>query len=91
MHLQENTLFDIELGTKATHSIDKYPLHHVTYASSKMFEVATSKMHLQENTLFDLSPLHFDQYHKTQILVLLDFSLTVKAAPHECEIRTGQP
>ena len=23
--------------------------------------------------------------------VLLDFSLTVKAAPHECEIRTSQP
>ena len=23
--------------------------------------------------------------------VLLDFSLTVKAAPHECVIRTGQP
>ena len=25
------------------------------------------------------------------IRVLLDFSLTVKAAPHECVIRTGQP
>ena len=24
-------------------------------------------------------------------LVFFDFSLTVKAAPHECEIRTGQP
>ena len=24
-------------------------------------------------------------------LVLLDFSLTVKAAPHACEIRTSQP
>ena len=23
--------------------------------------------------------------------VLFDFSLTVKAAPHECVIRTGQP
>ena len=23
--------------------------------------------------------------------ILLDFSLTVKAAPHECEIRTSQP
>ena len=30
---------------------------------------------------------------KTQCtqLLLLDFSLTVKAAPHECVIRTGQP
>ena len=25
------------------------------------------------------------------LMVLLDFSLTVKAAPHECVIRTGQP
>ena len=25
------------------------------------------------------------------IYVLLDFSLTVKAAPHECVIRTSQP
>ena len=24
-------------------------------------------------------------------IVLFDFSLTVKAAPHECVIRTGQP
>ena len=27
----------------------------------------------------------------TQFLVLLDFSLTVKAAPHACISRTGQP
>ena len=26
-----------------------------------------------------------------RVHVLLDFSLTVKAAPHECEIRTSQP
>ena len=25
------------------------------------------------------------------VFVLLDFSLTVKAAPHECVIRTSQP
>ena len=25
------------------------------------------------------------------IVILLDFSLTVKAAPHECVIRTSQP
>ena len=31
-------------------------------------------------------------YFKTLIvLLLLDFSLTVKAAPHECVIRTSQP
>ena len=26
-----------------------------------------------------------------EMLVFFDFSLTVKAAPHECVIRTGQP
>ena len=26
-----------------------------------------------------------------QVFILLDFSLTVKAVPHECEIRTSQP
>ena len=25
------------------------------------------------------------------VFILLDFSLTVKAAPHECVIRTSQP
>ena len=25
------------------------------------------------------------------VIILLDFSLTVKAAPHECVIRTSQP
>ena len=29
--------------------------------------------------------------HHSLMLVLLDFSLSVKAAPHECVIRTGQP
>ena len=27
----------------------------------------------------------------TSVFVLLDFALTVKAAPHECVIRTSQP
>ena len=29
--------------------------------------------------------------HLTSRWVVFDFSLTVKAAPHECVIRTGQP
>ena len=40
MHLQENTLFDLDLGVKVTQNVAKYPLHHVTYAPAK-FEVAT--------------------------------------------------
>ena len=42
MHLQENTLFDLDLGVKVTGNVIQYPLHHVIYAPTK-FEVATSK------------------------------------------------
>ena len=56
MHLQENTLFDLDLGVKVTRNVAQYPLHHVTYAPAK-FDLTTShvteKVHLQENTLFD--------------------------------------
>ena len=41
MHLQENTLFDIDLGVKVTQNVARYPLHHVTYAPVR-FEVVTS-------------------------------------------------
>ena len=40
MHLQENTLFYLDLGVKVTQNIAQYPLHHVTYLGTK-FEVAT--------------------------------------------------
>ena len=42
MHLQENTLFDLDLGVKVKGNVAQYPLHHVTYAPTK-FEVAMSK------------------------------------------------
>ena len=41
MHLQENTLFDIDLGVKVTRNVAQYPLHHVTYLETK-FKVAMS-------------------------------------------------
>ena len=41
MHLQENTLFDLDLGVKVTQNVAKYPRHHVTYAPAK-FDIATS-------------------------------------------------
>ena len=41
MHLNENALFDIDLGVKVTQDVAQYPLHHVTYSDTK-FEVATS-------------------------------------------------
>ena len=42
LHLEENTVFDLDLSIKVTHTVAKYPLHHVTYSHAK-FEVATSK------------------------------------------------
>ena len=42
MHIQENTLFDLDIGVKVTRNIAQCPLHHVTYASTE-FEVTTSK------------------------------------------------
>ena len=39
MHLQENILFDLDLGVKVTHNVAHNPLHHVTYSLAK-FEVA---------------------------------------------------
>ena len=41
MHLQENTLFDLDFGVKVTQNVANYPQHHVTYVPAK-FDVATS-------------------------------------------------
>ena len=49
MHLQENTLFDHDLGVKVTQYVTQYPLHHVIYASTR-FEVPTSNS-LGEDTI----------------------------------------
>ena len=40
MHLQDNTLFGLDLGVKVTQNVSQYPLHDVTYLGTK-FEVAT--------------------------------------------------
>ena len=41
MHLQEITLFDLDLGVKVTQNVAQYPLHHVTFLGTK-FKVAMS-------------------------------------------------
>ena len=43
MHLQENTLFELDLWVKVTPNAAQCPLHHVTYAPTE-FEVTTSKV-----------------------------------------------
>ena len=42
IHLQENTLFDLDLRVKVSQNVAQCPLHHVTYAPTE-FEVTTSK------------------------------------------------
>ena len=42
LHLQENTLFELDLGVKVTQNVAQCPLHHVTYAPTE-FKVTTSK------------------------------------------------
>ena len=41
MHLQENTLYDLDLVVKVTQNVVQYPPNHMTYAHAK-FEVVTS-------------------------------------------------
>ena len=41
MHLQENTLYGLDLVVKVTQNVVKYPPNHMTYAPAK-FEGATS-------------------------------------------------
>ena len=42
MYLQENILYDLDLGVKVTQILAQCPLHHVTYAPTE-FEVTKSK------------------------------------------------
>ena len=41
LSLQENTLYDLDLGVKVTYNVAQYSTHHVIYAPAK-FEVAKS-------------------------------------------------
>ena len=42
MHLQENTLYDLDLVVKVTQNVVHCPPNHMTHAPAKI-EVATSK------------------------------------------------
>ena len=45
MHLQENTLHDLDL-------VAQYPPHHMTYAPVRFVALVLGDMHFQENTLY---------------------------------------
>ena len=43
LHLQENTLYDLDLVVKVTQNVVQYPSNHMTYMyAPAKFEVATS-------------------------------------------------
>ena len=42
MHLQEYTLFDLDLGVKVLRNVALCPLHHLSYVQTEV-EVTTSK------------------------------------------------
>ena len=42
MHLQDSTLFDLDLQVKVTLNVVQWPLHHVTYVPTG-FKVTASK------------------------------------------------
>ena len=48
---------------------------------------------LTKTPIFDTHSLSFDRtlFKESKLWLYIDFSLTVKAAPHACVIRTGQP
>ena len=48
MHLQESTLFDLDLKVKVTLNVAQYPQHYETFSATK-FEVARSN-HLGGDT-----------------------------------------
>ena len=60
------------------------------WMTSSLIHVALLTIKAQSTTAADgkLSDI-FPNFRKN--MVFFDFSLTVKAAPHECVIRTGQP
>ena len=84
MHLQESTLFDLDLQVKVTLNVAQCPLHHVTYAPTE-FEATTSKAlggeAFTRNSLFDLDlwvkvtqnvaqyPLHYVTFSATKFEV----------------------
>ena len=65
-----------------------YKCSLVVSSNGVIFSTYLVRFEVMSNHLFE-----FEIQEETKALtaVLLDFSLTVKAAPHECVIRTGQP
>ena len=89
MHLQENTLYDLDLVVKVTQNVVQCPPNHMTYAPAK-FEVATSNslgedgiQDLKESKLYDLDlgvkvTQNVVQYHPHHVTYAGEDSFTRK-------------
>ena len=44
MHLQENTLFDLDHGVRVTQNVAQYPPPYVTYAAVKFVVAASNSL-----------------------------------------------
>ena len=66
-------------------------LNHFLFFIDKIINIAMSPK-LLSPTVTDLNTVNmYNMKMKKYRVVLYDFLVTVKAAPHECVIRTGQP
>ena len=87
MHLQENTLYEVDLVVKVTQKVVQYPPNHMTYAHAK-FEVATSNSlgedGFTERTLYDLdlgvkvtqNVAQYHPYHVTYALANFEVAMS---------------
>ena len=87
MHLQENTLYDLDLVVKVTQNVVQCPPNHMTYAPAK-FEVATSNSlgedNLQKSKLYDLdlgakvtqNVAKYHPHHVTYALVSFEVAMS---------------
>ena len=64
MHLQGNTLYDLDIRVRVTQNVAQYSLHHVTYALITFENISkilvtgprlVKEMHLKENTFMTLT------------------------------------
>ena len=59
MRLQENILFDLDLGVKVTQNVAQVPSTSCLQSLNLLRPTVYTEMHLQENTLFDLDLLQY--------------------------------
>ena len=72
-------------------------MHTIVYYHHRMiigcYGNGNSQRHTDSEITYKLNVNKHETYylHNSTYVVILDFSLTVKAAPHECVIRTSPP